>query len=73
MIFGHFYDPPRVIVQGRHGEPVKLFLYSIDSKDSYVGKCGPDKTIGLPHEQVYAYDESLFLRLIMAYEKRIWS
>jgi hypothetical protein len=61
-------DRPNVIVRSWGDEPVKLVLYSIANDTCYVGSGLSKKAIGLPSDQVIAFDSDLFLRLLTAYK-----
>jgi hypothetical protein len=58
---------PPVIVRGWGGEPVVLYLHRIENNRCYVGQPHTVKPIGLPVNQVFAFDSQLFSTLSTAY------
>lgn len=61
----------RVIVRAWGNEPVALLVYRADSKDSvvFVGAEGCRRPIGLPWDQVFAFEDETFKRLRTVYER----
>ena len=51
---------PPVIVRAWGDQPVKLFLHRIENKQSYVGNETSKSPIGLPDDQVFAFDLDRF-------------
>jgi hypothetical protein len=58
---------PKVVVRAWGDEPVVLFLQAIDRTHAYVGQEGSGKVIGLPHNQVFLFNQADFLALKNAY------
>jgi hypothetical protein len=54
---------PPVLVRAWGDEPVKLLLHRIENNRCYVGNERTTRPIGLPPEQVFAYDEDIFLHM----------
>lgn len=65
-----FDDRPRVIARGWGGEPAVLRLYCVDKTTSYVGNGVSEKSIGLPHGDVFAWCESRQGELMEAFSCR---
>ena len=59
-----------VIVRGYGDEPVRLLLYRTENmgRVAFVGSESSTRPIGLPREQVYAFDARFFGQLRTAYE-----
>jgi hypothetical protein len=58
---------PRVIVRSWGDQPVSLYLYYIENNRVFVGSENCKQTIGLPCDQVFAFDEDRFSRLCTAF------
>lgn len=54
---------PLVIVRAWGDEPVKMYLESIENNVCYVGSGVSGRTIGLPSDQVFAFDNALYSSL----------
>jgi hypothetical protein len=65
---GRALNPP-VIVRAWGDEPVRLFLHRIDNKRCYVGNETSKSPIGLPEDQVFAFDVDRFARLSTAFQQ----
>jgi hypothetical protein len=61
---------PSVIVRAWGDEPVRLFLHRIENNRSYVGIETAETPIGLPNEQVFAFNEETFKKLSTAFKNR---
>lgn len=56
-----------VIVRAWGDEPVRLFLYFIENNRCYVGQEECTRPIGLPIDQVFAFDSHRFSTLMHSY------
>jgi hypothetical protein len=63
----------KVIVRAWGEEPVMLFLHRIENNRCYVGTAQAMKPIGLPINQVFAFDSHKFSTMREAYENREYS
>lgn len=61
--------PPVVMVRGWGDEPVRMVMYRIENKHCYVGREGSARTIGLPVDQVFAFDSDRFADLRTAFSQ----
>jgi hypothetical protein len=59
----------QVIVRAWGDEPVVCNLYTIENNRCYVGSSAARRPIGLPFDQVYAFNSTLFHSLTQAYEE----
>jgi len=57
-----------VIVRAWGDEPVKLFLHRIENNRCYVGQRESRRPIGLPFDEVFAYDEDRFVTLSTSFQ-----
>lgn len=64
------HNHPNVIAKGWGGEPSKLILYFVENNTCYVGQEGSARTIGLPEDEVFGWDEALFEDLKSAFSGR---
>jgi hypothetical protein len=60
---------PPVIVRAWGDEPVRLILYKIDNKRCYVGIETSKSPIGLPEDQVFAFDVDRFCMLSTVFKQ----
>jgi hypothetical protein len=63
----------KVIVRAWGDEPVVLFLYATDNKRFIVSNERGNHIIGIPAEQVFAFDEDIFSQLSQAYNGGDWN
>jgi len=63
---------PPVLVRAWGDQPVMLFLYRIENNRSSVASVDSQRPIGLPHEQVFEYDQDKFQALSTAYQQKDW-
>ncbi len=61
---------PSVIVRAWGDEPVKLTLHRIENKRCYVGNERTLCPIGLPFDQVFAFDVDRFASLCTAFTQK---
>jgi hypothetical protein len=52
-----------VMVRSWGDEPVRLYLHRIENNRCYVGAESAQHPIGLPCEQVFAYDDQQFFHM----------
>ncbi len=68
MVNNELYVRKAVIMRAWGDEPLRRTLFFIDNTHTYIGGEGSDRCIGLPHNQVFAFDGPLYSRLREAYE-----
>jgi hypothetical protein len=73
MIHQVVHHHPLVIVRGWGDEPVRLVLYIIGKNTCYVGSETSKRPIGIPSNQVFAFNEELFSLLQSAYDSHRWT
>jgi len=66
---GRAIKPP-VLVRSWGDQPVVLFLHRIENNRSFVANLESYRPIGLPHEQVFEYDQDKFEALSTAYQQK---
>jgi hypothetical protein len=62
------YADKAVIVRARGDMPVKLSFRRFDKDHCYVGHIGRISEIGVPSEQVFAFSDELYNKLIAAFQ-----
>jgi len=62
-------NKPDVIVRAWGDEPVRLRLYAIKNKRCYFGQVGTVFPIGLPFNQVFAFDSHMFSTMRCCFEQ----
>ena len=60
---------PLVMVRAWGNEPVRLYLHRIDNKRCYVGCKASTSPIGLPDDQVFAFDLDRFNVLYTTFQQ----
>jgi hypothetical protein len=62
-------ERPAVIVKGWGDEPGKLLLYRIENNRCFVASAKADRPIGLPCDQVFAFNEDKFNEASTAFQQ----
>ena len=66
--FSNPENNPQVIAKGFGDEPAKLYVLAVKGQYLELTGSDPAKSIGFPRSYAYRYDESLFKKLLLAYE-----